>query len=111
MLNGTYHWFSDKAKFYALREQDISYFSGLFFKKLVTQPASRIQHVEVSQGPIDRIAGLAKLQVYSAGSGMQTFGIPGLPQELAHQLRQSLTEKIVSDSEAPSEEASLESAE
>ena len=91
----TYRWFSDKAKFYALREHDISFYSGLFFKKLVTQPACRIQHVEVSQGPLDRLAKLATLQVYSAGSGLQTFGIPGLPQALAHQLRQSLTEQLV----------------
>lgn len=99
---GCYQWFSDKAKYYSMREHDISFFSGLLFKRLITQPISRIQHVEVSQGPIDRIAKLGKLQVYSAGSNMQTFAIPGLPIEIAHQLRQQLTQRL-SDSLQDSE--------
>jgi len=97
VLYCSYQWFADKAKFYSLRDRDISYFSGLFFKKLVIQPASRIQHIEVSQGPIERLAKLGNLQVYSAGSGMQTFAIPGLPIDLAHQLRQHLTTSLTAE--------------
>lgn len=93
----SYQWFADKAKYFSIRQHDISFFSGVFFKKLVTQPISRIQHVEVSQGPVDRVADLGKLQVYSAGSAMQTFAIPGLPIEIAHQLRQQLTQKLNDD--------------
>ena len=90
-----YQWFADQAKYFSIREHDISFFNGLLFRRLVTQPISRIQHVEVSQGPIDRFAGLGKLQVYSAGSSMQTFAIPGLPIEVAHQLRQQLTQSAM----------------
>ena len=93
----TYQWFADKVKAYSLREHDISFFSGLLFRKLVTQPTSRIQHVEVSQGPIERLAKLGNLQVYSAGSSMQTFTIPGLPIDIAHQLRQQLTSSVNQD--------------
>jgi membrane protein YdbS with pleckstrin-like domain len=79
---------SDKRKFYALREQDLSYQSGVIFRKTVSQPMLRIQHVELKRGPIDRKIGLAKLQVFSAGGAMHTFEIPGLPLEKAESIRQ-----------------------
>jgi membrane protein YdbS with pleckstrin-like domain len=79
---------ADKRKFYALREQDLSYKSGVVFRKTVSQPMLRIQHVELKRGPIDRKIGLATLQVFSAGGAMHTFEIPGLPLEKAESIRQ-----------------------
>lgn len=79
---------ADKRKFYALREHDISYKSGVIFTKMVSQPILRIQHVELSRGPIDRKIGLAKLQVFSAGGALHTFEIPGLPIDEAQKIRQ-----------------------
>jgi membrane protein YdbS with pleckstrin-like domain len=84
----TYTILSDKRKFYSLREQDLSYRSGLIFRKTVSQPMLRIQHVELKRGPIDRKVGLAKLQVFSAGGALHTFEIPGLPLETAENIRQ-----------------------
>ncbi len=81
-------FFADKRKFYALRNQDLSYISGLIFKKAVTQPILRIQHVELKRGPIDRKLGLAKIQVFSAGGATHTFEIPGLEVDTAESIRQ-----------------------
>lgn len=78
----------DQVKFYALRELDFHYVSGLFFRKIVSQPITRIQHIELKRGPIERKVGLATLQVFSAGGEMHTFQIPGLPVDTAQQLRQ-----------------------
>jgi membrane protein YdbS with pleckstrin-like domain len=83
-------WFSharDQVKSYAIRELDLHYSSGLFFRKIVSQPITRIQHIELKRGPIERKAGLATLQVFSAGGEMHTFQIPGLPVDIAQQLR------------------------
>lgn len=79
---------ADKRKFYAIRELDIHYISGLIFCKVVSQPVTRIQHVELKRGPIDRRLGLASLQVFSAGGEMHTFEIPGLPVATAKKIRQ-----------------------
>jgi len=79
---------ADKRKWYALRELDVSFHSGLIFKNTVTQPILRIQHVELKRGPIDRKVGFAKLQVFSAGGALHTFEIPGLPLAEAEQVRQ-----------------------
>lgn len=91
ILGFLFTWLShaqDRAKYYALRELDLHYASGLFFRKVVSQPITRIQHIELKRGPIERKAGLATLQVFSAGGEMHTFQIPGLPVETAQQLRQ-----------------------
>ncbi|WOH36338.1 PH domain-containing protein [Thalassotalea fonticola] len=83
-----YHSLADPKKRYALREQDISYQSGLVFRKTVSQPILRVQHVELKRGPVDRKVGLANLQVFSAGGAMHTFEIPGLDFETAEDIRQ-----------------------
>lgn len=83
-----HHWFADPIKTYALREHDINFESGLIFRKLVSQPLLRIQHIEIKRGPIERKAGLATLQVFSAGGISHTFVIPGLEHEHAIKLRQ-----------------------
>ena len=83
-----YKKLADPIKSYALREHDLSFQSGLIFKKKITQPISRIQHIELKQGPIDRKVGLAKLQVFSAGGALHTFEIPGLELATAQKLRQ-----------------------
>ncbi|MFD2178881.1 PH domain-containing protein [Veronia pacifica] len=84
----TWGFMSDKKKRFSLREQDISFSSGIFVHRLVTQPMLRVQHVELTRGPIERKAGLASLQVFSAGGSSHTFTIPGLPVEKAKQIRQ-----------------------
>ncbi|GAB3028845.1 PH domain-containing protein [Bowmanella dokdonensis] len=84
----TYWYLADKRKGYALREQDLSFKSGLLFERIVTQPILRVQHVELKRGPVERRAGLGTLEVYSAGGTLHTFAIPGLPEQTAKQLRQ-----------------------
>jgi hypothetical protein len=87
-LSIIYGLFADKRKFYAIREHDISYTSGVFFKNTVSQPVLRIQHVELRRGPIDRKLNLANLQVFSAGGALHTFEIPGLELIEAQKIRQ-----------------------
>lgn len=84
----TYHFFADPLKQYSLREHDLNYQSGLIFRSLVSQPILRIQHIEIKRGPIERKAGLATLQVFSAGGVSHTFNIPGLLHDDAISLRQ-----------------------
>ncbi|MFT6778702.1 MAG: membrane protein YdbS with pleckstrin-like domain [Paraglaciecola sp.] len=80
----------DQVKSYALRELDLHYSSGLLFRKVVSQPITRIQHIELKSGPIERYVGLATLQVFSAGGATHTFEIPGLAVDTAQKLRQFL---------------------
>ncbi|MCW8092685.1 PH domain-containing protein [Alteromonas sp. ASW11-130] len=83
-----YHWLADPRIRYAVRQQDLILHKGLIFRKVTCQPILRVQHIELKRGPLDRFAGLAKIQVFSAGGSAHTFEIPGLPIERAAQLRQ-----------------------
>lgn len=47
-----------RVKGIALREFDVAYRSGLFWRKTVIVAFSRVQHVEVSSGPLQRKFGL-----------------------------------------------------
>ena len=84
----TYIWHADKRIMYAIREQDLSLRKGLIFRSMTCQPILRVQHIELKRGPLDRAAGLAKLQVFSAGGAGHTFEVPGLPVAKAQKLRQ-----------------------
>lgn len=88
ILHSFYCYFAYPKKVYALRAHDLSFQSGLFFQNSVTQPILRIQHIELKRGPLERLAGLATLQVFSAGGALHTFEIPGLPLADAEQIRQ-----------------------
>ncbi len=72
---------------YALRELDISYKKGWIFYSHVTVPFNRVQHSEISQGPVDRYFGLVTLHIYTAGGSSSDLSIPGLPREEAQRLR------------------------
>ena len=84
----TYHFLADPCIRFALREQDLVLHKGLIFKSIGCQPVLRIQHIELKRGPLERLAGLARLQVFSAGGAVHTFEIPGLPVVQAQKLRQ-----------------------
>lgn len=88
LVNLAYHWLADPLIRYAVREQDLVLQRGLFFRVVVCQPILRVQHIELKRGPLERLAGLARLQVFSAGGSAHTFEVPGLTPRRAAQLRQ-----------------------
>ncbi len=87
-LSFIYHLLADKKIKYCLREQDLVMQQGLIFRKIACQPILRIQHIELKRGPLDRLADLACLQVFSAGGATHTFEIPGLRLTDAQKVRQ-----------------------
>ena len=78
----------------ALREFDIAYRSGLFWRKTVIVAFNRIQHVEVSTGPLQRRFGLASIKLFTAGGSSVDLRIDGLTAGRAEQMRTFIAEKI-----------------
>lgn len=79
---------------YELREKDISYKSGVIEKKMTTVPFSRIQHVEIDEGPISRIFGLSSLSVYTAGDSSDDLEIKGIKKEEALRIKEFISSKV-----------------
>lgn len=86
--------FGFKNKSFAIREKDLNYKKGWLWKSRMVVPFKRIQHSEVTQGPIDRIFDLAKLKVYTAGGTGSDLTIPGLKQIEADKLKMLITSRI-----------------
>lgn len=64
--------------------------SGRLFCTIRLLPLNRLQHVDLQQGPLERIYGLAHLQLHTAGTENASITIPGLAQEEAVRLRNHL---------------------
>lgn len=77
---------------YAEGEKDLFIRRGIMFKKLWAIPYGRMQFVDVSQGPIDRLYGIAKVSLKTA-SMESNAGIPGLLRAEADRIRAVLTER------------------
>lgn len=78
---------------YAVRDNDLLVRHGVIFRRWSAIPFNRIQHADTRQGPIERLLGLARLVVYTASGAGADGGIPGLPQEEAERLRDTLSRR------------------
>ena len=74
---------------YMLRVDDVVFRRGILWQRMVAVPYGRMQLVDITQGPLDRIFGLSQLKMVTAAAatGVQ---IPGLTQEAAEALRDTL---------------------
>ena len=79
---------------YLLRQHDISYRKGFLKFSLITIPYTRIQHSEITQGPLARAMKLSTLNIFTAGGSSSDLKIPGLDPEDAQKLRTFIAEKI-----------------
>ena len=88
-----FEWKAFPIRGYLVREKDISYRSGLIFREVVTVPYNRVQHSEVSNGPIERVMDLSTLKIYTAGGSSSDLSIHGLDPRDAEKIKEWLTQK------------------
>ncbi len=70
---------------YAVRTHDIIYKHGWLWRSIVAVPFNRIQHIEVHQGPIDRLFDLSSIILYTAGGS--DVEIEGLLPDKANSIK------------------------
>ncbi|QSG01810.1 putative membrane protein YdbS, contains bPH2 (bacterial pleckstrin homology) domain [Natranaeroarchaeum sulfidigenes] len=77
---------------YEVREDALYLERGVITRVRTVVPYVRIQHVDASRGPVERLVGLASSVVYTAGSRGADVTIPGLTadgaDDLQHRLKQ-----------------------
>jgi membrane protein YdbS with pleckstrin-like domain len=64
--------------------------TGVVWRRIISVPRSRVQHIDVAQGPIERRYGLATLSIYTAGTGFAKVDLPGVPYPRAVRIRDHL---------------------
>lgn len=63
---------------------------GVYWRTITSVPRSRVQHTDVSQGPLERRFGLGTLIVYTAGTAHSQVSLPGLTFDVARGIRTHL---------------------
>ena len=74
---------------YVERDDDLLVRSGIMFRRLVIVPYGRMQLVDVTAGPIDRLLGVTTVQLHTAAATTDAT-IPGLEPAIAAALRDRL---------------------
>jgi membrane protein YdbS with pleckstrin-like domain len=74
---------------YTERAEDLLVRRGLAFRRISVVPYGRMQFLDVTAGPIDRLFGLATVQLHTAAAATNAR-IPGLARAEADRLRDRL---------------------
>lgn len=75
---------------YRLGSRALEIRRGVLWRRVIDVPRSRIQHSDVSQGPIERQHGLGTLSVYTAGTSHALVRLHGLEHQRALAIREHL---------------------
>jgi hypothetical protein len=70
---------------------------GVYWRTLTSVPRSRVQHTDVSQGPLERRYGLGTLVIHTAGTSHSQVNLPGLDFDVARRIRAHLLPDSQSD--------------
>ena len=63
---------------------------GVIFREVTSVPRSRVQHTDVSQGPLERRFGLGTLVIHTAGTANSEVTVAGLDHAVAGRIRDHL---------------------
>lgn len=75
---------------YRIDDELIEIQSGVLWRTSIAVPRSRVQHLDVTQGPLQRRYGLGVLAIYTAGTEHSQVTLAGLAYEVAQSLRDRL---------------------
>jgi membrane protein YdbS with pleckstrin-like domain len=76
---------------YQERHEDLIVARGVMVRRLSVVPYGRMQFVEVTAGPVERLFGLSTVRLHTAAAASDAR-IPGLEREESARLRDRLTE-------------------
>ncbi|NVJ50582.1 MAG: PH domain-containing protein [Gammaproteobacteria bacterium] len=83
--------------FWRFDEQGLFISRGVIFRRQFAVPRSRVQHIDVAEGPLQRHFKIAQLIVHTAGTINASVYLLGLEPSVAAQLRDDLMEQDSSD--------------
>lgn len=84
---------------YAIDDRLLRTVRGWLFHTDTVVPFVRVQHIDVTQGLIDKMFGTASLVVHTAGTHNSVVVLPGLSPQRAAEIRESIRSEIRADAE------------
>lgn len=75
---------------YALTDEELHIAHGVWVRSRTAVPLTRVQHIDVAQGPLQRRYGLGTLTLHTAGTRAAAIALPGLALEDAEAMRDTI---------------------
>ena len=82
---------------YRLTDRVLQVVRGWLFHADTVVPLVRVQHLDVTRGPFDKMFGTATLIVHTAGTHNSIVTVPGLAPERAAEMRDIIREHVRTD--------------
>lgn len=84
---------------YALGEEELRVAHGVWTQVETHVPLARVQHIDVSQGPVERAFKVCRLILHTAGTLNSRVTLPGLSRATAESIRDDVRARIRQDEE------------
>lgn len=84
---------------YRLTERLLQVVRGWLFHTDTIVPFVRVQHIDVTRGPVEKLFGVATLVVHTAGTHNSIVTVPGLSPQRAAEIRDIIREHVRTDFE------------
>jgi membrane protein YdbS with pleckstrin-like domain len=75
---------------FAFTGRELHVASGWLTRVHTAVPVRRVQHIDLTQGPVERRYGLATLVLHTAGTMHSRVAVPGLEREEAERIRDAI---------------------
>ena len=82
---------------YRIDAEELHIAYGVWTLVQTVVPLARVQHIDVSQGPIERSFGVCRLVLHTAGTMHSRVVLPGLRRETAEAIRDEVRARIRQD--------------
>jgi membrane protein YdbS with pleckstrin-like domain len=82
---------------YRLTEEMLQSVHGWVFHTDTLVPLTRVQHLDVTRGPLDKLFGTASLVVHTAGTHNSVVTVRGLGSDRAAEIRDIIRQHVRSD--------------
>ena len=82
---------------YDMGDEQLRVLRGFLWRTDTIVPFNRIQHIDVAQGPLQRLFGLSTLIVHTAGTHNSIVALPGLATVDAEDMRETIKSHIRQD--------------
>ncbi len=79
---------------YAMDGEDLRIAHGVWTHTETLVPLSRVQHLDVSQGPLERSFGVCRLILHTAGTMHSRVVLPGLARATAEAMRDEIRARL-----------------
>ncbi len=84
---------------YAIDPAELQVRQGIFTQTHTIVPLDRVQHIDISQGPLERAFAVCRLVLHTAGTMHSLVVVPGLARGTAERIRDDIRARVAQSQE------------